>query len=105
MNNAPSFQDIIYHLIGSIPEGRVVTYGTLAKMAGYSTYVRQVCQVIRTIPEGSTLPCHRIINGQGKLSVKGECYVRHKKALVSEGIVFDSNDKIKLKQYLWEGLD
>lgn len=105
MGNAPSFQDIIYSLIGSIPKGRVVTYGTLAKMSGYSTYVRQVCQVIRTVPTDSQLPCHRIINGQGKLSVKGERYILHKKALISEGIVFDSNDKIKLKQYLWEGLD
>lgn len=105
MNDTPSFQDIIYHLIGSIPKGRVVTYGTLARMAGYSTYVRQVCQVIRTIPADSLLPCHRIINGQGKLSVKGESYTRHKKALISEGVVFDSNDKIQLKQYLWNGFD
>ncbi|MBI6190554.1 MGMT family protein [Providencia rettgeri] len=105
MNNAPSFRDIIYNLIGSIPRGRVVTYGTLAKMAGYPAHVRQVCQVIRTIPAGSSLPCHRIINSQGKLSVKGECYLRHKQALINEGIIFDLNDKIKLKDYFWEGLD
>ncbi|MGO2337401.1 MGMT family protein [Providencia sp.] len=105
MNNTPSFQDIIYSLIGAIPKGRVVTYGTLAKMAGYPSYVRQVCQVIRKVPTGSTLPCHRIINGQGKLSVTGEHYIRHKKALMGEGIIFGPNDKIKLKQYLWEGFD
>lgn len=103
MNNSQSFQDIIYTIIGSIPKGKVVTYGLIAKMAGYPTYVRQVCQVIRTIPENSTLPCHRIINSQGKLSVTGECYVIHKKALIDEGIIFGLNDKIKLKHYLWEG--
>ncbi|MGG4608504.1 MGMT family protein [Providencia sp. Me31A] len=105
MNSVPSFRDIIYSLIGSIPSGRVVTYGTLAKMAGYPAHVRQVCQAIRTIPADSTLPCHRIINGQGKLSVKGECYLRHKQALMDEGIIFNLNDKIKLQDYLWEGFD
>ncbi|MEX6398290.1 hypothetical protein AB6E88_14925 [Providencia hangzhouensis] len=51
------------------------------------------------------MPCHRIINSQGKLSVKGECYLRHKQALIDEGIIFDLNDKIKLKDYFWEGFD
>lgn len=105
MNSAPSFRDIIYSLIGNIPSGRVTTYGTLAKMAGYPAHIRQVCQAIRTIPAGSSLPCHRVINGQGKLSVTGECYLRHKQALVDEGIIFSVNNKVKLKDYLWEGLD
>ncbi|ENZ0173978.1 MGMT family protein [Providencia huaxiensis] len=105
MNSAPSFQDIIYSIMGNIPSGRVVTYGVLAKMAGYPAHVRQVCRAIRNIPPGSTLPCHRVINSQGKLSVTGECYLRHKQALIHEGIVFNANDKIKLKDYLWEGGD
>ncbi len=49
------------------------------------------------------LPCHRIINSQ-VLSVKGECYLRHKQALINEGIIFDLNDKIKLKDYFWRDL-
>lgn len=105
MSETQSFQNIIYNLIGNVPKGRVTTYGTLAKMAGYPTYVRQVCQAIRTIPADSTLPCHRVINSQGKISVTDDNYSRHKKALVSEGIIFNANDKISLKQYLWEGFE
>lgn len=105
MNSAPSFRDIIYSLIGSIPSGRVTTYGTLAKMAGYPAHVRQVCQAIRAIPMGGSLPCHRVINAQGKLSVTGEYYFRYKKMLENEGVIFNGNDKIKLQDYLWEGLD
>lgn len=102
MTHTPDdFAHQVYAIIASIPEGKVTTYGAVARLAGMPTYVRQVCAVLRNIPLDSTLPCHRIINGQGKISVSGESYERHKSALLKEGIIFNANDKIDLKRFGW----
>lgn len=95
------FSQQIYAIIAEIPKGKVTTYGEIAKMAGMPTYIRQVCFVLRHIPENSKLPCHRIINSQGYLSVKDETYQRYKLKLIAEGIEFSHNDKINLTKYLW----
>lgn len=100
-NHSDDFAHQVYAIIASIPEGKVTTYGTIARLAGIPTYVRQVCAVLRNIPSDSTLPCHRIINGQGKISVTGESYKRHKAALLKEGIIFNDHDKIDFKVFGW----
>ena len=104
MNNPQEkhvFAHQVYTIIAAIPAGKVTTYGQIAKLTGMPTYIRQVCFVLRHIPKGSHLPCHRIINGQGKLSVKGENYMRYKLKLIEEGIEFNHNDKIDLKKFGW----
>lgn len=101
MEQTDDFAHQVYAIIAAIPEGKVTTYGTIARLAGLPTYVRQVCAVLRGIPSDSILPCHRIINGQGKITVTGETYQRHKKALLKEGVVFNKNDKIDFKVFGW----
>lgn len=96
-----NFAHQVYAIIAAIPEGRVTTYGAVARLAGVPSYVRQVCAVLRNIPKDSTLPCHRIINGQGRISVTGESYNRHKSALLKEGVIFNKNDKIDFKCFGW----
>ena len=95
------FAHQVYAIIASIPEGKVTTYGTIARLAGVPTYARKVCAVLRGIPDDTLLPCHRIINAQGKLSVTGETYQRHKKALLKEGIIFNQSDKVDFKVFGW----
>lgn len=99
-----NFANQVYAIIAAIPSGKVVTYGQIAKMAGMPTYVRQVCFILRSLPTGSKLPCHRIINGKGQLSVKNDTYQRHKLKLLEEGIEFNHQDKINLKKFGWNGL-
>jgi len=100
-NDHQTFSHQVYAIIAAIPVGKVVTYGQIAKMAGMPSYVRQVCFILRHLPKGSKLPCHRIINGQGRLSVKNETYTRYKLKLIEEGIQFNSKDKIDLKKFGW----
>ncbi|WVD67133.1 methylated-DNA--[protein]-cysteine S-methyltransferase [Orbus sturtevantii] len=96
-----TFAHQVYAIIAAIPSGNVITYGQIAKMAGMPTYVRQVCLVLRRLPKESKLPCHRIINSQGYLSVKGDTYQKYKLKLIEEGIKFNHKDKIDLKIYGW----
>lgn len=97
-----TFADRVYATIAAIPKGKVATYGQIARLAGMSTYVRQVCFILRHVPKESTLPCYRIINSQGKISLSNQNYMRQKTRLTEEGIVFGKNDKVDLKIFGWD---
>ncbi|MBD1584043.1 MGMT family protein [Pseudoalteromonas sp. S16_S37] len=96
------FKARIYTLIGSIPKGNVAAYGQLAKLAGFQNQSRAVGRLLKNLPAGSTLPWHRVINSQGKISfpVGSEKYQQQRILLEEEGITF-RNDKISLKTYQW----
>ncbi|HBV77543.1 MULTISPECIES: MGMT family protein [Vibrio] len=91
----------IFTVIHQIPKGKISTYGTIAKMAGYPGYARHVGKALSHLPEGSTLPWHRVVNSQGKISLKGNDLLRQKTKLVDEGVEVSGLGKISLKQYLW----
>ncbi|SJN22252.1 Predicted methylated DNA-protein cysteine methyltransferase [Vibrio casei] len=91
----------IFTVIHQIPKGKISTYGTIAKMAGYPGYARHVGKALSHLPEGSTLPWHRVVNSQGKISLKGNDLLRQKTKLVDEGVEVSGLGKINLKQYLW----
>jgi methylated-DNA-protein-cysteine methyltransferase-like protein len=85
-------------VLSQIPEGRVCSYGHLAKMAELSG-ARQSCQLLRKLPEGSTLPWYRIVNAQGKLAdFAGAIQQRH--LLESEGVIFTSASRIPKHYFL-----
>ncbi len=57
--------------MAAIPYGKVTTYGEVARLAGSPRAARQVGGVLRRLPEGSTLPRHRVINRHGRISQQG----------------------------------
>jgi methylated-DNA-protein-cysteine methyltransferase related protein len=83
-------------VLSQIPKGRVCSYGQLAKMAELSG-PRQSCQWLRRLPENSTLPWYRIVNGQGKLAHFAGASEQRKR-LIQEGILFTPAGRIS-KQY------
>ena len=60
------FAERIYDYVAEIPEGRVMTYGQLAALAGSPRAARQVGGVAHFGPEN--LPWHRVVNKQGRLA-------------------------------------
>ena len=91
----------IFSVIHQIPDGKVTTYGEVARMAGFPGYARQVGRALSNLPEDSKLPWHRVINGQGRISLKGENMLRQKNKLEHEGIDVSDIGKINLKEYRW----
>lgn len=92
----------IHHVVGSIPKGRVATYGQVAELAGLPRAARMVGTTLRNLPKGSKLPWHRVVNAGGKLSVPSEPGRNiQKERLEKEGVVF-INGKIDLRNYQWE---
>lgn len=92
----------IFAVIHQIPAGKVSTYGEIAKMAGFPGYARHVGKALGNLPEGSKLPWFRVINSQGRISLKGEDLVRQREQLISDGIEVTNDGKISLKAYRWQ---
>ena len=59
----------IYAVVRRIPEGRVATYGQIAALAGLPRQARQVGYALHALPPGSSLPWHRVVNAEGRLSL------------------------------------
>lgn len=95
-------REIIWQIVASIPEGKVATYGQVAKAAGYPSHARLVGTTLKTLPKDTVLPWYRVINSQGKISFSegSDAYQRQKSRLESEGVVF-LKGKVSLKYYGW----
>jgi methylated-DNA-protein-cysteine methyltransferase-like protein len=95
-------QDVI-KIIKNIPSGKVLTYGRIAKLSGNPQAARQVSWLLHSSTKKYNLPWHRVINSQGKISMKSIDDREYQKHLLEkEGIVFRDNYKIDLKKFLWE---
>ncbi len=91
----------IYEVVKSIPEGRVATYGQVAMLAGNPRWARVVGYALHCNPEPGVIPCHRVVNREGKVSPAfafgGENIQRE--LLIKEGIVFKDDGTIDLLKY------
>lgn len=97
------FSNQIYSQVHQIPFGRVSTYGDIAKFAGYPGYARHVGRLMATLPEGSTIPWHRVINSQGRISLTGEALARQIAALRAEQVEVSDSGRLSLRYYRWQG--
>jgi O-6-methylguanine DNA methyltransferase len=50
-----------------IPKGNVGTYGDIAKALGYPDYSRQICRFLHLNPHAPKVPCHRVVQSDGRL--------------------------------------
>lgn len=90
----------VWQVVQGIPRGHVLTYGEVARLAGMSRAARRVGQAMRRAPRGMSLPWHRVVNAQGKISFPEDSkgYQRQKDLLKDEGVVF-LNGKIDLDRF------
>lgn len=91
----------VLELVSKIPKGKVTTYKTLAIASGKPKSSRMVGWILNKSPLG--LPCHRVVNRNGELTGKfafGNSEMM-KKLLESEGIKFDSKERVNLTKHFW----
>ena len=95
--------DRIYFVITRIPKGRVATYGQIADLAGIPGQPRRIGYALSALPTGSTVPWHRVINAQGKISVRPRSNAAklQRRLLEQEGVVFDKAARIHLDRFRW----
>jgi methylated-DNA-protein-cysteine methyltransferase-like protein len=89
--------------IKRIPQGKVATYGQIARLAGNPRGARQVVRILNVYSDKEKLPWHRVINREGRISLpSGRGYELQKSLLEDEGVQFDRGDVIDLKRFLWK---
>ena len=91
----------IYEVVKNIPKGKVATYGQVACLAGNPHWARVVGYALHNNPDPSTIPCHRVVNREGRVAyafVFGGGEVQ-RQILEFEGIVFEPDGTIDLKKY------
>ena len=87
------FYTEVYNIVKEIPEGNVVTYGQLAKLARRPQCSRMVGQAMFNAPRELNLPCHRVVNSQGRLAPN---WTEQRELLEKEGIAFKKNGCVDL---------
>jgi methylated-DNA-protein-cysteine methyltransferase-like protein len=114
MTNPPdpkAFNESVYNLVRQIPAGRVATYGQVAALLPTPAGVnlrqyeaqgpRWVGAAMAVAP--ADVPWQRVINAQGKISLRGGDGPRiQRERLEAEGVQFDEKERVNFKQYLWE---
>ena len=58
----------VYAFLLTIPRGRVVTYGQIARYCGNPKAARAVGQILHRNPNGEKYPCYKVVNTKGELS-------------------------------------
>ena len=62
-----TFNQKVWALTARIPEGKVTTYGHIARKLGTSAY-RAVGHAMNRNPYAPAVPCHRVVGSQGALT-------------------------------------
>ena len=99
---ARTFCDDVLNIVSQIPCGRVTTYGHIAALAGWPSHSRMVGRTLRYSPGASELPCHRVVNKEGRTAPG---WSLQRTLLEEEGIRFKPNGHVVMTSYLWEPME
>jgi methylated-DNA-[protein]-cysteine S-methyltransferase len=83
----------IYKKLLEVPEGKITTYGELAKVVGLKNGQRAVGRIMNKNPYPVIIPCHRVVKSDGKVGGYGYGQDVKINMLTKEGIKI-KDDKI-----------
>lgn len=96
------FFEAVYEAVKMIPKGKVASYGQIARAVGSPRAARQVGWALHVNPEPGIIPCHRVVNREGRVAPAfafgGEEVQR--KLLEDEGVRFDENGFVKKEYFI-----
>ncbi len=88
----------IERVIRAIPRGKVLTYGGVAKAAGFAGLSRMVARVLR---RGFGLPWQRVLGAGGQIKLTGDSAIEQRLRLEAEGVRFRGR-KVDMKACEWK---
>lgn len=95
------FEQHIFTVLFHLPAGKLMTYGRLAKSAGYPNHARQVGRILSRLPKNTKLPWFRVVSSAGKISLRGDAFIDQKRLLEKEGMTVTAQGKIQgFREYL-----
>ena len=101
-----TFDEAVYSYLLTVPKGYVVTYGMIALAIGHPRAARQVGSALHRNPRPGEIPCHRVVNREGRLAPAFAFGGQQVQAdlLLSEGVPSFGRDGllyVDLDQFLW----
>lgn len=99
-----NFTEKVIFIIKNIPEGKVISYGQVAALAGNYKAARQVAWILKKFSDRESLPWNRVVNSKGKISMpphRGG--IVQKGMLENEGVVLIKKGTIIETKYFWNG--
>ena len=99
-----TFDQSVYEYLKTVPKGKVTTYGMIAHAIGHPRAARQVGNALHRNPTPVIIPCHRVVNREGRLAPAFAFGGIEKQAelLRAEGVEV-VNGYVDMKQYFWRG--
>lgn len=93
------FAYAVLSAVAEIPEGKVATYGQIARLIGYPKNARLVARVLSHAEYYSDYPCHRVVNAAGRLAPG---WAAQATLLQAEGVALIDTTHVSLHLYLWK---
>ena len=100
-----TFTQKIYSAVCQIPRGSVATYGQIAAVAGNGGAARAVGNALHKNPMPGVIPCHRVVNAQGRLAPHFAFggVDEQRRLLESEGVEV-GGEYVDLERFQWRNL-
>lgn len=100
-----SFEQDVYDVVRAIPEGRVTSYGAIAKVLGTAQASRRVGWVLnKSFGAHPSVPAHRVVNRHGMLT--GAIHFSSDQPmaaqLMAEGVVVENETVVDFGARFWD---
>lgn len=95
-------EDLVYQILSvveEIPEGRVATYGQIARLIGREKNSRLVGKVLSMAEHYGRYPCHRVVNHAGRIAPG---WAEQRALLEAESVTFLPCGNVDLKKHQWD---
>ncbi|TQI72024.1 methylated-DNA-protein-cysteine methyltransferase-like protein [Gramella sp. Hel_I_59] len=103
MKDNSGFFDRVYEVCREIPEGRVTSYGAIAKSLGAARSARMVGWAMNNSHD-KNVPAHRVVNRNGMLSGKHHFSGTNamQQLLEAEGVEVKELQVVNFKELFWD---
>lgn len=96
------FKKEVYEIVSAIPHGKVLTYGEIARLVGCPNHFRLVGRVMQGASSALDLPCHRVVNSQGRMAPG---WTEQRILLENEGVRIKANGCVDMSVSLWDVME
>ena len=106
-SESDNFFERVYEIVRQIPEGKVTSYGAIAKALGTARSARMVGLAMNASHTIDDVPAHRVVNRKGLLSGKHHFDGTNlmQQLLENEGIEVVDNQIVDFEKHFWKPED
>ncbi len=97
-----NLDQLVYKKLLRVPKGKITTYGELAKAVGLKNGQRAIGRIMNKNPFPVIVPCHRVVNSNGKIG--GYAYGQDvkNKMLTKEGIEIQNGKILDFEKRIYK---